>query len=74
MRRTLAVVGMIALFTGSMSFGFAADPDPTVKHFLTTCAETCPFRKLNPSVLMVKSAQNVGCNDGSAPLDEPAIG
>ena len=34
----------------------------------------CPFQKLYPAVLMVKSAQDVGCNDGSAPLDGPAIG
>ena len=36
-------------------------------------SHTCPFRKLDPSVLMVKSAQNVGRNDGSAVLDRPTF-
>ena len=40
MRGTLAGVGMMALVTGSMSLGFAAQTDSTVKDFLATCAET----------------------------------
>src|SRR6266496_465087 len=30
---------------------------------------TCPFRKLNPTVLMVKSAQDVASNDAAAALN-----
>ena len=42
MRGTLAGVGMVTLLVGSMGWGFAAEPDPTVKDFLATCAETSP--------------------------------
>jgi hypothetical protein len=34
----------------------------------------CPFRKLYPAILVMKSAQNFGGNDASSTLDRPAIG
>src|SRR6476620_323622 len=33
----------------------------------------CPFRKLNPTVLMVKSAQDVASDDAAAALDGSAM-
>ena len=36
-------------------------------------AVTCPFRKLNPTVLMVKSAQDVASDDATAALNKSAI-
>jgi hypothetical protein len=39
MRSILAVAGATALFIGFTSFGFAAEPNPTVKSFLATCAK-----------------------------------
>lgn len=33
----------------------------------------CPFRKLGPTILMVKSAQDVACDDAAAALNGPAM-
>ena len=34
---------------------------------------SCPFQKLNPTVLMVKSAQDVASDDAAAALNGPAM-
>jgi hypothetical protein len=36
-------------------------------------SDRCPFRKLHPTILMMKSAQDVGRNDASAALHGPVI-
>jgi hypothetical protein len=42
--------------------------------WLTRAAQsTCPFRKLNPTVLMVKSAQDVASDDAAAALNRSAM-
>jgi hypothetical protein len=39
----------------------------------TEWVDGCPFRKLNPTILMMKSAQDVASDDAAAALNGPAI-
>ena len=47
------------------------DNSPYVRGHNSACH--CPFRKLNPAVLMVKSAQNVASDDAAAALNGSAM-